>query len=151
MSSKSPKRSRSPRPPRPSRRGEVAREREVSAGGVLVRGDEVAVLALPKGHVDPGETAIEAARREVQEETGLSGEPLYELGKSRYWYRRDGLTIGKTVTFFLFRYLDGDTADHDDEVEEVRWIPLQAAEKELSHVAEREMITLALAYLAKDR
>ena len=152
--------SRSSRPPR----REAEREREFSAGGVLVRGEEVAVivptrraadgsrvLALPKGHVDPGETPIEAAGREVREETGLSGEPVCELGDSRYWYRRDGRTIGKTVTFYLFTYLGGDIADHDDEVEDVRWMPLEQAEKELSHAAEREMVALALAYLHKDR
>jgi 8-oxo-dGTP pyrophosphatase MutT (NUDIX family) len=139
-------------------------EREFSAGGVLVRGREVAVivpsrraadgarvLALPKGHVDPGETVVEAAGREVREETGVRGSPLRELGQSRYWYRRDGRTIGKTVTFYLFEYLEGDIGDHDDEVEEVRWIALEEAERTLSHLAEREMITRALAYLDKDR
>jgi len=109
------------------------------------------VLALPKGHVDPGETPIEAAVREVREETGIVAELVCELGESRYWYRRDGRTIGKAVTFFLFNYLSGDTADHDDEVEEVRWIPLAEAETELSHDAEREMVALAVAYLDKDR
>jgi len=168
MSSK-PSRPRGPRRPRRARRQKrtaerESGEREFSAGGVLVRGEEVAVivptrraadgsrvLALPKGHMDPGETAIEAAGREVREETGLAGEPLCELGESRYWYRRDGRTIGKTVSFYLFRYLDGDIADHDDEVEEVRWITLEQAEQELSHEAERKMVTLALAYLRKDR
>ncbi len=78
-------------------------------------------------------------------------EPVRELGESRYWYRRDGRTIGKTVQFFLFDYVDGDTADHDDEVEEVRWIGLRDALTELSHTAEREMVELALAQLGKDR
>jgi 8-oxo-dGTP pyrophosphatase MutT (NUDIX family) len=109
------------------------------------------VLALPKGHVDPGETPIEAARREVREETGILAEAVTELGESRYWYRRDGRTIGKRVTFFLFDYVEGDTEDHDDEVEEVRWIALQDAKTALTHTAEREMVALALAYLAKDR
>src|SRR5665213_713285 len=138
--------------------------REFSAGGVVVRGEEVVtivptrraadgsrVLALPKGHVDPGESAIEAATREVREETGLVAEPVCELGQSRYWYRRDGRTIGKTVTFFLFNHVEGSTDDHDDEVEEVRWIPLADAEEALGHTAEREMVALALAYLSKDR
>jgi 8-oxo-dGTP pyrophosphatase MutT (NUDIX family) len=153
-----------------------AEAREFSAGGVVVRdtqggtpegaqaGGEVVVivptrraadgsrvLALPKGHVDPGEIPIEAATREVREETGIVAEPVCELGESRYWYRRDGRTIGKSVVFYLFSYVEGDTADHDDEVEEVRWIGLQQARTALSHAAEREMVELALARLDKDR
>lgn len=141
------------------------RRREVSAGGVVVRGDRVVVivparraagdsrvLALPKGHVDPGESPIEAAMREVREETGvIVAEPVCELGESRYWYRRDGHTIGKTVTFYLFSYVSGDTADHDDEVSEARWIDLRKALTELSYEGERDMIARAVAYLDKDR
>jgi mutator protein MutT len=150
----------SSRPARPSR----GQTREFSAGGVVVRGEQVVVivptrraadgsrvLALPKGHVDPGETPVQAAEREVREETGIVAEPVTELGETRYWYRRDGKTIGKAVAFFLFEHLEGDTADHDDEVEEVRWISLSDAQRELSHAAEREMVSLAVAYLGKDR
>jgi 8-oxo-dGTP pyrophosphatase MutT (NUDIX family) len=149
---------------RPSGRPSRRQAREFSAGGVVVRGDEVVVivptrraadgsrvLALPKGHVDPGETPVQAAEREVREETGIVAEPVSELGETRYWYRRDGRTIGKAVAFFLFKHLEGDTADHDDEVEEVRWLSLERAERELSHAAEREMVALARAYLAEDR
>jgi 8-oxo-dGTP pyrophosphatase MutT (NUDIX family) len=170
MSSEPSKRSKSSRSSRSAKRGRrtsKARKeqaREFSAGGVVVRGEQVVVivptrraadgsrvLALPKGHVDPGETPIEAATREVREETGLVAEPIRALGESRYWYRRDGRTIGKTVQFFLFEHVGGDTADHDDEVEEVRWISLQEALSTLSHSAEREMVELTLAQLGKDR
>jgi len=147
------------RPPGP------ARPREFSAGGVVVRdGSDVVVivptrraadgsrvLALPKGHVDPGETPVQAAEREVREETGITAEPVTELGQTRYWYRRDGRTIGKTVSFFLFEHSGGDIADHDEEVEEVRWISLQEASSSLTHAAEREMVDLAIAYLEKER
>jgi 8-oxo-dGTP pyrophosphatase MutT (NUDIX family) len=150
--------------PREGGRPTRAQAKEFSAGGVVVRGEEIVaivptrraadgsrVLALPKGHVDPGETPVQAAQREVREETGVLAEPVRELGETRYWYRRNGRTIGKEVQFFLFEAHGGDISEHDDEVEEVRWIPLEAAERELSHAAEREMVSLARAYLHKDR
>ena len=137
---------------------------EVSAGGVVVRGGEVAVivptrraadgsrvLALPKGHVDPGETPLQAAEREVREETGVDAVPVRELGEARYCYRRHGRTIGKSVTWFLFCYRDGDIADHDEEVEEARWIGLKDAQTALTHMAEREMVGRALACLEEER
>lgn len=138
--------------------------REISAGGVVVRGEQVVVivptrlagdgsrvLALPKGHVDPGESPLQAATREVREETGILAEPVCELGESRYWYRRDGRAVPKTVTFYLFAHISGDTEDHDDEVLEVRWIDLRDALTELSYEGERAMVELALAQLRKDR
>jgi 8-oxo-dGTP pyrophosphatase MutT (NUDIX family) len=157
-----------------SKRRRRATPREISAGGVVVRGKEdledeqivvivptrrapdgSRVLALPKGHVDPGETALQAAKREVREETGIVAEPVHELGEARYWYRRDGRTISKAVSFYLFRYVEGDTEDHDDEVEEARWIGLREAQTALSHAGEREMVVRALACLeegeSKDR
>jgi 8-oxo-dGTP pyrophosphatase MutT (NUDIX family) len=146
------------------KRGGKRPARERSAGGVVVRGGEVVVivptrrasdgsrvLALPKGHIDPGENALQAATREVREETGIVGEPITELGETRYWYRRDGQTIPKSVCFYLFSYVEGSTDDHDDEVEEARWIPLQDAQSELSHTAEREMVARAAQYLEAER
>ncbi len=134
---------------------------EVSAGGVVVRGDEIAVivpvrraasgqrvLALPKGHVDPGETPAQAAQREVREEAGVETELVGELGEVRYWYQRGGRKIAKLVTFFLFDYRSGDVADHDAEVEEARWIPLAEAERALTYKGEREMVRRALGFRA---
>ena len=102
------------------------------------------VLALPKGHVDEGETAEQAALREVREETGMTGELVEELGEVRYWYQRGGRKIPKLVTFFLFDYRSGSDADHDAEVEEVRWLLLEDAAKELTYKGEREMVQRAL-------
>ena len=130
--------------------------REFSAGGVVVRdsaeGAEVAlvsprtgVYALPKGHPDPGETMKEAATREVREETGITAEPLDELGEVRYWYRLEGERVLKSVTFYLFRYLAGDVGDHDDEVVWAGWVPLDEAPEQLTYEGERAMVVKALA------
>ena len=135
----------------------MATSTEFSAGGVVVRGDETivivprrraangrAVVALPKGHVDPGETPPQAAVREVREEAGVDAELIEKLGDVRYWYQRDGRRIAKVVAFYLFDYRSGDVADHDAEVEEARWVPLEQAARELSYPGEREMVQRAL-------
>jgi 8-oxo-dGTP diphosphatase len=142
----------------------MAVEREFSAGGVVVRGDVVAVivpkklspegrrvLALPKGHPDEGETMEEAATREVREETGLEAELIEKLGDVEYWYQRKGRRILKNVTFYLFEYRSGSVEDHDDEIEEARWMPLEQAARELSFPGEREMVKRALSRLPADR
>lgn len=139
-------------------------EREFSAGGVVVRGDEVAVivphkrspegrrvLALPKGHPDGDETMEQAAAREVREETGVAGELVEKLGDVRYWYQRKGRRIVKIVSFYLFRYQSGDTADHDHEIEHARWMPLTEAAEQLSFPGEREMVARALSRLGAER
>jgi 8-oxo-dGTP pyrophosphatase MutT (NUDIX family) len=132
---------------------------EVSAGGVVVRDGEVVVivptrraangqkvLALPKGHVDPGETPAQAAQREVREEAGVEAELVGQLGEVRYWYQRDGRRIPKLVSFFLFDYVSGDVADHDHEVEEARWLPIDDARRELTYKGEREMVERAVGF-----
>ena len=129
--------------------------REFSAGGVVVRDDEgrpfVAVvrvrgeiLALPKGHPEQGESMKDAARREVREETGLEATLVEKLGDIRYWYARDGDRVFKVVSFFLFRYRSGRLEDHDHEVEEALWIPLEEAPERLAYRSEKEIAEAAL-------
>lgn len=104
------------------------------------------VLALPKGHPDPGESALDGALREVREEAGITAELVVDLGDVRYFYMRQGRRIAKVVRFFLMRAVAGDVADHDHEVEDARWITLEEAASTLSYAGEREMVRKALSY-----
>jgi 8-oxo-dGTP pyrophosphatase MutT (NUDIX family) len=130
---------------------------EFSAGGVVVRDGECVVivptrraadgskvLALPKGHPEAGESAADAALREVREEAGVQGRVVEQLGDVRYWYTRGGRRIAKAVSFFLLEYVAGDVAHHDREVEDARWMALDEAVRELSYRGEREMAARAL-------
>ncbi|MEA2387485.1 MAG: hypothetical protein QOG41_258 [Thermoleophilaceae bacterium] len=137
--------------------------REFSAGGVCVRRmrgrDFMAavrvkggsVLALPKGHIDPGESSAEAARREVREEAGVDATLVEKLGDVKYWYSRGGERVMKVVSFFLFRYRSGSVRDHDHEVDSAEWVPLEEAPRLLEYRGEREMAELALSSLRSGR
>jgi 8-oxo-dGTP pyrophosphatase MutT (NUDIX family) len=137
--------------------------REFSAGGVTVRNFRgrpfVAavrvkggtVLVLPKGQIDAGERAAEAAAREVREEAGVTAEVVEKLGDVRYWYQRDGERVLKVVSFFLFRYRSGSVRDHDHEVDSAEWVPLEDAPRLLAYKGEREMAEAALSRLTADR
>lgn len=108
------------------------------------------VLGLPKGHLDGEETPLEAALREVREETGVEAEPVEELGEIRYQFERGGVRFDKRVVFFLLAYRAGEL-QHDHEIEEVRWMPLAEAVEAVSYDGEREMLQRALSRARRDR
>jgi 8-oxo-dGTP pyrophosphatase MutT (NUDIX family) len=141
--------------------------REFSAGGVVVRrlrggwrvaairpGGKPDVWALPKGNVGRDESAVDAARREIEEETGVRATAEAKLGDVRYVYTWQGERIFKVVSFFLFRYRSGRLGDiapeHAHEVGEVGWLPLADAPRLLSYRGEREMAAKALELLERD-
>jgi 8-oxo-dGTP pyrophosphatase MutT (NUDIX family) len=133
----------------------VAIEREFSAGGVVVRNMRGApymaavrvkdgtVLALPKGHIDSGESAEEAAAREVREETGIEGTLVEKIEDITYWYVRGGTRVRKMVSFFLFRYRSGSVRNHDHEVDSAEWVPLAEAPKLLAYRGEKQVAAAA--------
>src|ERR1700680_1264647 len=105
-----------------------------------------AVLCLPKGLIDPGEKALEAALREVREETGITAVPITKLGAIKYVYARswgDGERVFKIVSFYLLRYefgeIDNITEDMRIEVGRAEWVPLKDAPQLLAYVGEKKM------------
>jgi 8-oxo-dGTP diphosphatase len=139
--------------------GPIHTERQESAGGVAYRraGDrvEVALIStgdpprwqLPKGLVDPGETPERAALRETREEAGVETDLVTHIETVEYWYQsyRHGRRVRyqKFVHFYLLAYRAGDVADHDDEVHEARWFPVDEALELLAFPNERRVLEQA--------
>ena len=105
--------------------------------------------ALPKGWVEQGEEPEQTAVREVREETGLQTRVLRKVDEISYQFysRADHDRISKTVHLFLLECLGGDTADHDTEVEEARWFPIEEAGQRLTYKNEREALEKAAVLL----
>jgi 8-oxo-dGTP diphosphatase len=132
-------------------------KRQISSGGVIFRRHgndfDVALVSvkggrnwcLPKGLVDRGETPEDTAVREVREESGLSGRIIDRLGDITYWYYIQGenTKCRKTVHFYLMEYVSGSTSQHDFEVDEADWFPIDAAIERISFKGDREILEKA--------
>lgn len=105
--------------------------------------------SLPKGHIEPGETAEQAAVREVEEETGIIGRVVAPLGTIDFWFVAEDRRVHKTVHHFLMRALGGELSDSDVEVAEVAWVPLHELEARLAYADERRLLRRA-AHLLED-
>jgi 8-oxo-dGTP pyrophosphatase MutT (NUDIX family) len=129
---------------------------QFSAGGVAYRERdaqlEVALISvgddgrwqLPKGLIDKGESTEDAAVREVREEAGIDTEVVERLDKVEYWYfwKEDDQRVRyhKYVYFYLLRYKSGDVRDHDDEVNEARWVSIDDAIKMIAFDGEKKIV-----------
>ena len=104
-------------------------------------------VGLPKGRLEHGEGAVQAAVREMREEAGLTGMVLELLGTISYhfWARAEKSRINKSVDFYLMLYRSGSPANVDspEEVENVRLVPLSDAEGLLTHNGEKAIIRAA--------
>lgn len=121
------------------------KETETAGGIVLNKRGEVAVVSqrgnswsLPKGHIDPGEDALIAARREIWEETGIAQLQLIRpLGS---YQRHRGTPTGgddlrelKTIYMFLFTTDQDKLAPQDPVNPEARWVNPDGVEELLTH------------------
>ncbi len=125
--------------------------RERSSGAVIFKKEEKQVLYLllhyhfrtgywdfPKGNIETGETEENAALREIKEETGISDVKMLPDFKEKinYFYRKDGETIFKEVTFFLAETKTADVKiSHEHTGYE--WVDYQTAAKRLKENSRR--------------
>jgi 8-oxo-dGTP diphosphatase len=122
-----------------------------AAGGVVMRWQEgrpqVALVhrprrddwTFPKGHLEAGESAQEAALREVEEETALRCRPVRPVGRSRYVDHRGR---PKVVDYWLMEVEAGSFAPND-EVDALVWVGLDDVPDALTYGVDRDLFALA--------
>ena len=121
---------------------------EVASGGLIEdsSGDELKIAivkrhqyddwALPKGHLDPGESLEQAALREVEEETGSKGEIIEIVDPVAYLVKGHP----KIVVFYRMKLAERRPFNPDDEIADVRWVTPETAVSELTYPTERELV-----------
>jgi 8-oxo-dGTP pyrophosphatase MutT (NUDIX family) len=113
-----------------------------------------AILALPKGAIDKGESPEQSAIREVLEETGVMVQAITKLTDIKYFYVRSWggrERVFKVVSFFLFRYVSGRLGDIQPamrkEVRRAVWLPLEQAAQKLTYPGEKQVAQIARKYV----
>lgn len=125
------------------------------AGGIVFRSDDgvcryLIVSAkrnpdhwvLPKGHIDPGETPEQAAKREVLEETGVEAKMIQFVGTGAFEAGGEAVT----VKFYLMQYV---TQKGEGESRQKRWCTFQEALESLTFPDTRELLRTANTIAAK--
>lgn len=145
----------SPEPAADTRRWPVRRAE--SFGGAVIRttesGPEVALIrtrnlkgrrvwTLPKGTAEGGEAPETTALREVLEETGIEAQIIEPLEDITYWFvvASEQARYRKTVHYFLMRAVGGDIARHDEEVDEVSFVPVREAARLVTYPTDRKVL-----------
>jgi len=118
-------------------------------GQVLVVNQRGRSWSLPKGHIEPGEDALSAARREIYEESGLQNLTFVRALGS---YERPRIARGggddhsevKHLIFFLFEANGDALQPMDPDNPEARWVDREQVAAMLTHPLDQEFVRKAL-------
>ena len=130
---------------------------DFAAGGIVLLEEKVLIVknkrgdssedktswwGYPKGHMEEGEKPVDAAVREVFEETGFevkvkSNKPIAE---SRYEINRSGEKVQKTVWFYEMEVIEPFKNEPDDEIEEVALVDFDSAIDLLTHKEDKKIL-----------
>ena len=98
------------------------------------------IWTFPKGHIEKGETAPEAALREVEEETGYRCEIVKPFERVQYYFQREDKITKKTVTWFLMTPV-AKTGVHDpEEILETEWVTMEEAHKRATYKSDKKLL-----------
>ena len=104
--------------------------------------------SFPKGHVEPGETERQTARREVKEETGLEISLLNNFRELVSYSPKPG--VSKDVVYFLGKTDREETVMQPEEVSEIRWVDMAAAHEFLTYYNDKQLLRSVKRYIKKN-
>ena len=124
---------------------------EFSAGGIVLDGDRLLMVKVqnlegevrwtfPKGHIEKGETAEEAALREVEEETGYRCQIGKAFERVQYFFQRSGQPVKKTVSWFLMKPLEKTGQPDVEEILETEWVSSDEAERRAIYKSDKKLL-----------
>ena len=127
---------------------EMAKKLIMAAGGILEREGEILLVqrprykdwSLPKGKLDRGETPLQAALREVREETGYRAKALHFAGA--FGYEVKGAP--KVVLYWMMKPLKQGEILDPKEVSEIQWVKVRQALKMMTYDLERDLVRRVL-------
>jgi len=129
---------------------------EFSAGGIVFKKEDGSIFILltqhsqhrgwsfPKGWIEKGESKEETALREVKEEGGVEAKIVSEAPPAEYFFVSEEARVKKKVYYYLMEYLSGDPKDHDWEMIDAAWIPLDEVSDKLTFKSDKEVFGKAL-------
>lgn len=106
---------------------------------------------FPKGHADPGESALQAACREFVEETGIADYTVFDeiFFREQYFFKRRGQKFRKTVVYFPALVRTAIVSCQKEEIQAYAWLSYEQAIDRLTFNGGRQVLIDAHQYFSQ--